>query len=76
MNVILFLLIFSIPALWIGSGIWGYGDGYQRGKPPFLVALFVMFAAWPIGLVAWLVFRPDLKDSRPKPFHLQDFREQ
>jgi hypothetical protein len=76
MNIILFLLIFSIPALWIGSGIWGYGDGYQRGKPPLLVALLVMFAAWPIGLVAWLVFRPDLKTPRAKPFRLQDFREQ
>jgi hypothetical protein len=76
MNVILFLLIFSIPALWIGTGIWGYGDGYQRGKPPLLVAILVMFAAWPIGLVAWLVFRPDLKTRRPKPFRLHDFRKQ
>jgi hypothetical protein len=76
MEVILFLILISIPALWIGSGIWGYGDGYQRGKPPLLVAVMVMFAAWPLGLLAWLVFRPDLKGPPPKTFRLQDFREQ
>jgi hypothetical protein len=76
MDVILFLLICSIPALWIGSGIWAYGDAAVRQKPPLAVALLVMFAVWPLGLCAWLVFRPGANGPRHKPFNLHDYRKQ
>ena len=61
-----FLVI--IPAAIIGIGIfalfaysvvWAYQDAESRGKSGCLVAILVAFLSWPIGLVAWLVFRPD-----------------
>jgi hypothetical protein len=77
MSIIIFLLICSMPALWIGSGIWAFGDAKRRNKPPVLVVLLVMFAVWPFGLIAWLVFRPDLQPFLPpKKFNLLDYREQ
>ena len=45
--------------LYIWSIVWAYGDAQSRGKSGCLVALLVIFLSWPIGLIAWLVFRPD-----------------
>jgi hypothetical protein len=47
-------------SLWVWSGIWAYRDGKKRGKPGVSVAAFVMLF-WPIGLLAWVVFRPERK---------------
>jgi hypothetical protein len=75
MSVIIFLLICSMPAFWIGTGIWAFGDAKRRNKPPVLVVLLAMFAVWPFGLIAWLVFRPDLQPfSAAKKFRLLDYR--
>lgn len=35
-----------------------WNDAKQRGKPPLLVTLLV-FCFFPVGLVAWLLFRPE-----------------
>jgi hypothetical protein len=37
-------------------------DAKRRGKSPFLVALLVIFF-FPLGMLAWLIFRPELKDQ-------------
>ena len=39
--------------------VWAYQDAERRGKSGCLVAILVAFLSWPIGLVAWLIFRPD-----------------
>ena len=45
--------------LYIWSIFWAFGDAESRGKSGCLVALLVAFLSWPIGLVVWLVFRPN-----------------
>ena len=59
---------------WIWSLVWAFGDAGKRGKPGCLVGLMVG-GFWPMGVVIWLVFRPDLKpktmrslpQSKPSP---------
>lgn len=41
------------------TAFWAFGDAGRRGKSGCLVALLVLFLAWPMGLIAWLVFRPE-----------------
>lgn len=54
------LLIF---ALLIWSLVWVYGDAEKRGKPGWLVVLLVLFLNWPVSLLVWLVFRPEVKSG-------------
>jgi hypothetical protein len=56
-------ILAAIPLIILGliivaSLIWVYGDAEERGKPGCLVVLMVLLLTWPIGLVVWLVFRP------------------
>ncbi len=62
--VLIFLLIpfiLIILGLLIWSLIWVYRDAELRGKQGWLVVLLVLFLDWPISLVVWLVFRPEVK---------------
>ena len=52
-------LAIGFLALFVGSIVWAYGDAQARGKSGCLVAILVAFLYWPLGLVAWLIFRPD-----------------
>ena len=52
-------LVFVIVFLW--SVIWAYNDAERRGKSGCLVALLVFLLSWPVGLIIWLVFRPEEK---------------
>jgi hypothetical protein len=45
-------------AILLGSVIWAMNDADKRGKPAWLVGILVLFT-WPIGLIIWLIFRPD-----------------
>jgi hypothetical protein len=54
------LLILLSLGLLIWSLIWVYNDAEKRGKPGLLVALMVFLLSWPISLLVWLVFRPDV----------------
>jgi len=60
-------ILFIIPlflvllGLLIWSLIWVYGDAKKRGKPGWAVVLLVLLLEWPISLLLWIVFRPDLK---------------
>ena len=50
------LLLF---ALYVFTIFWAWGDANSRGKPGCLVALLVAFLSWPLGLVLWVIFRPN-----------------
>lgn len=62
---LIFLVILPLGLVVLGllvwSLIWVYGDAEKRGKPGWLVALLVFLLDWPISLLVWLVFRPDVK---------------
>ncbi|MCC9136923.1 hypothetical protein ACFSKU_05145 [Pontibacter silvestris] len=51
--------------LYIWSIIWAYNDAQKRRRPGILVAIMVAFLAWPIGLVLWLIIRPDYYNPAP-----------
>jgi hypothetical protein len=53
------LLGVVVLGLWAWSILWAYGDAERRGKSGCLVALLVLLLSWPVGLIAWLVFRPE-----------------
>lgn len=56
------ILVIGLPilCLWIYSIIWAVGDANRRNKPGWLVGLLVFLVhPWPLGLVLWLLFRPD-----------------
>jgi hypothetical protein len=48
-----------ILVVYIWSVVWAYKDAEQRGKPGWLVALLVALLSWPLGLIIWVIFRPD-----------------
>ncbi len=50
------LVIIPLPLL---TAVWAYGDAQRRGKSGCLVALLVFFLSWPLGLILWIVFRPE-----------------
>lgn len=57
------LAVLILVPLFLGSIVWAFGDAKTRGKSGCLVAILVAFLSWPLGLIAWLIFRPD----EPKP---------
>lgn len=61
MAVFLFL---GFLGLWGFSLIWAYRDAELRGKSGILVALLVAFLHWPISLLVWMVFRPDILEKK------------
>lgn len=70
--LIAFMPVLLIVLLAIFSSAWAFHDARRRGKHPLLIALLVLFVAWPVGLVLWLVFRPE--DKGPPRFNLEDYR--
>lgn len=62
---ILFILpfILLILGLLIWSLVWVYNDAKMRGKPGWLIVLLVLLLDWPISLLVWLAFRPEVKES-------------
>jgi multisubunit Na+/H+ antiporter MnhB subunit len=54
------LVIAVVLLAYAFSIAWAFQDARRRRKSGVLVALLVAFLSWPIGLVAWLVFRPSL----------------
>ena len=57
---VIFLLLFAVLYVW--TIVWAYSDAENRGKSGCLVALLVMLLSWPIGLLAWVVFRPERRN--------------
>lgn len=56
--MIMVCVALPLIAVYIGSIIWAYNDAEKRGKPGLLVALLVLLATWPLGLIIWLLIRP------------------
>lgn len=63
------VLILTVVLLWLWSVIWAARDARRRGKSGFLVALLVIFLAWPLGLLVWLILRPRLREPGDGRFH-------
>ncbi len=61
--VIFMAVCITIPlfALYIYSIFWAYKDANQRGKSGWLAALLVFLLSWPVGLIIWLLIRPEDK---------------
>jgi len=53
------ILIIVLFLFFLWSVVYSYTDAVQRGKSGCLVALLVALLSWPIGLIVWLVFRPE-----------------
>jgi hypothetical protein len=53
------LLAILLGVVYIFSIFWAYDDAESRGKPGCLVAILVALLSWPLGLVLWIVFRPE-----------------
>jgi hypothetical protein len=53
--------------------LWTANDAKERGKSPVLVCLLVLLS-FPLGLVAWLLFRPETGTPKRRRFNLEDYR--
>jgi hypothetical protein len=52
-------------------------DARRRGKSPLLVILLILCSfPLPLGLIAWLLFRPEPVEPGRSPFRLEDRRVQ
>ena len=64
-EILLVLLIVPVMlvilGLFVWSLVWVHGDAITRGKPGWAVVLLVILLEWPISLLLWVVFRPDIK---------------
>ena len=69
-EVLLFIILVPLGLLILGllagSLIWVYRDAEKRGKSGCLVALLVFLLEWPISLLVWVVFRPNLKENNKR----------
>ena len=50
-------------------------DARRRGKSPLLVTLLI-FLSFPLGLIVWLLFRPEPLNPPDRSFHLKDHQVQ
>jgi uncharacterized membrane protein len=65
---------FAIPLAFLTLLIlWTATDAIKRGKSPLLVCLLVILS-FPVGLVAWLIFRPETGTPSKRRFNLEDYR--
>jgi hypothetical protein len=53
----------ALFVLLIANGIWAFVDARRRGKSGLLVALLVLIIPFPLGPLAWVAFRPGLRDG-------------
>jgi len=66
-EILLVLLIVPVMlvilGLFVWSLVWVHGDAIKRGKPGWAVVLLVILLEWPVSLLLWVVFRPDIKQE-------------
>ena len=53
-------VIIAVIGLLICSLVWIYRDAEARGKSGWVVALFALFFKWPVSLLLWVIFRPQI----------------
>lgn len=58
-SIIMLLVGLILLGLYLYSIVWSYNDAESRGKSGCLVALLVALLSWPIGLIVWVVLRPE-----------------
>jgi hypothetical protein len=68
------LVVFLLVALTIVVRFLA-ADARRRGKSPFLVVL-LCFLSFPLGLIAWLIFRPEPVNRRGRELRQEDHRVQ
>jgi hypothetical protein len=73
-NLVDLVLLLCILAVLIVTVRMCAKDAIRRGKSPWLVTLMVI-VFFPVGLLAWLVFRPKIvkPDGPQGKFKLNDF---
>ncbi|MFW5942188.1 MAG: hypothetical protein ACOCXI_10330 [Chloroflexota bacterium] len=58
-TIIALFITLPLLAVFIWSIVWAYNDAERRGKSGCLVALLVFLLTWPVGLIIWLLIRPE-----------------
>jgi hypothetical protein len=66
-GIILIIMIMVVLIFVIWSVVWAYFDARRRGKSGLLVALVVLLMVWPVGLVLWLLLRPQSQSHESQP---------
>jgi len=60
--LVLILLAFVIIYVW--SFIWLYKDAQLREKSGCIIVIVLFFfVPWPLGIIIWLVCRPNLRNN-------------
>lgn len=69
LQIVYILAAIAVGGAYFVSIVWAAGDAEARGKSGCLVGLLVALLSWPLGLIAWLVFRPERRapDEAPGP---------
>jgi hypothetical protein len=57
------LATIAVLALGVAFVLWAMNDAISRRKSPLLVVIAVVFF-FPFGLIAWLLFRPDVAEAQ------------
>lgn len=63
-GIIVILICIIVLVFYVWSIVWAYYDARRRGKPGWLVALVVLLMVWPVGLLLWLLLRPQQLDKQ------------
>lgn len=54
-------VLLSVIAAWVGGIVWAYRDARSRGAAAWAVVVLVGAPPiWPLGLLLWYIFRPEL----------------
>ncbi len=59
MDIVAVIAILVFLGLYVYSIFWATADAEARGKSGCLVALLVTFLSWLLGLLLWVIFRPE-----------------
>ena len=55
--------LLCVVVLSIACALWAGSDAKKRGKSSLLVFLLVLLVQFPMGIIAWLIFRPALAEG-------------
>ena len=47
---------------YLGSLCWVHRDAQERVERPVLLTLVIGLVSWPLGLLLWVLFRPEEED--------------
>lgn len=64
--------VLAITWAYVGSLIWVFSDAKLRGKSSPNVTAMVALFVWPVGLLLWIFFRPQLNADHPAVLYSHD----